>query len=109
MGKGKVILLPPASGTFGDGVHLYRQPASVRFGSVRFRVYRAMQLRIDVVRGNETGKVVTVHGSVEPAKRHQFASIIVDVCDTNNNLSLQPMFPPKPLDTLPLEVDAQKV
>ena len=24
-------------------------------------------------------------------------------------LSLQPMFPPKPLDTLPLEVDAQKV
>ena len=33
---------------------------------------------------------------------------------TNNNnhaevLSLQPMFPPKPLDTLPLEVDAQKV
>ena len=24
-------------------------------------------------------------------------------------LSLQPMFPPKPSDTLPLEVDAQKV
>ena len=24
-------------------------------------------------------------------------------------LSLQPMFPPKPLDTLPLEMDAQKV
>ena len=24
-------------------------------------------------------------------------------------LSLQPMFPPKPLGTLPLEVDAQKV
>ena len=24
-------------------------------------------------------------------------------------MSLQPMFPPKPLDTLPLEVDAQKV
>ena len=24
-------------------------------------------------------------------------------------LYLQPMFPPKPLDTLPLEVDAQKV
>ena len=24
-------------------------------------------------------------------------------------LSLQPMFPPKPFDTLPLEVDAQKV
>ena len=24
-------------------------------------------------------------------------------------LSLQPMFPPKPLDTLPHEVDAQKV
>ena len=31
--------------------------------------------------------------------------------DTMNEevLSLQPMFPPKPLDTLPLEVDAQKV
>ena len=24
-------------------------------------------------------------------------------------LSLQPMFPPKPLDTVPLEVDAQKI
>ena len=29
--------------------------------------------------------------------------------DTMKVLSLQPMFPPKPLDTLPLEVDAQKV
>ena len=28
---------------------------------------------------------------------------------TSKVLSLQPMFPPKPLDTLPLEVDAQKV
>ena len=28
---------------------------------------------------------------------------------TDEVLSLQPMFPPKPLDILPLEVDAQKV
>ena len=30
-------------------------------------------------------------------------------CRPDVVLSLQPMFPPKPLDTLPLEVDAQKV
>ena len=30
-------------------------------------------------------------------------------CTKQEVLSLQPMFPPKPLDTLPLEVDAQKV
>ena len=32
-----------------------------------------------------------------------------DVITLGNPFDIQPMFPPKPLDTLPLEVDAQKV
>ena len=42
--------------------------------------------------------------TVDPMELHWGTLLILEEV-----LSLQPMFPPKPFDTLPLEVDAQKV
>ena len=52
---------------------------TVMEGGRRFMVLRrkeevdAARLRQEKEKDNETGKVLIVHGSVEPAKQHQFA------------------------------------